>query len=271
MYFDPVSGTDSRIVLFKIVTTVGFQIKLSHHDGTPVYDDRNPVKVRHAFVDINAKEDEYEESKYMLQRNGLIPLVFYPAVENVTSISIEVSTVVVIRLANEIVTGDTFWPSGAIFGPERGFLVDKRRQLAEQHVRAGHGFDGAARRQQRHRNTSELDGHPAVHQLPGAGSGRRDRGQHGANPVRRSVHGSPPVLGHLRHGAHGTRHRAIRRGRRRGDRRRRRHRTRRGVAEFRECSKPPAYIYIFVTIGNNTIRCTIHNDNVLVERFIFFL
>ncbi|VVC42395.1 Alpha-2-macroglobulin, thiol-ester bond-forming,Alpha-macroglobulin, receptor-binding,Alpha-2- [Cinara cedri] len=64
-------------------------IKLSHHDGTPVHDDRNPVKVRHAFVDMNAKEDQYEEHKFTLQRNGLIPLVFYPPIENASSINIE--------------------------------------------------------------------------------------------------------------------------------------------------------------------------------------
>lgn len=66
---------------------VMFQIKVSHHDGTPLYDDRNPVKVRHGLTYNNA---EYEENKHMLQRNGLIPLVYYPPI-NATSLGIEAS------------------------------------------------------------------------------------------------------------------------------------------------------------------------------------
>lgn len=72
-----------------IVVRDVFQIKLSHHDGTPVYDDRNPVKVRHGLAYNSA---EYEENKYMLPRNGMIPLVFYPPM-NATSMSVEVSSV----------------------------------------------------------------------------------------------------------------------------------------------------------------------------------
>lgn len=64
-----------------------FQIKMSHHDGTPVYDDRNPVKVRYGNAHST---EEYEETKHMLQRNGLIPLVYYPSI-NATSIGLEAS------------------------------------------------------------------------------------------------------------------------------------------------------------------------------------
>ncbi|XP_050529257.1 CD109 antigen-like isoform X2 [Daktulosphaira vitifoliae] len=60
-------------------------IKLSHHDGTPVYDDRNPVKVRHGLTYNTA---EYVEESHYLQRNGLITLNFYPTV-NATSLGIE--------------------------------------------------------------------------------------------------------------------------------------------------------------------------------------
>lgn len=63
------------------------QIKLSHHDGTPVYDDRNPVIVRHG---LSYNSADYVEHKHMLQRNGLITLVYYPPI-NATSIGIEVS------------------------------------------------------------------------------------------------------------------------------------------------------------------------------------
>lgn len=62
------------------------QVKLSYHDGTPVQDNRNPVKIRHGFA---AEESDLEEKKYMLPRNGLILLVFYPPI-NTTSMSIEV-------------------------------------------------------------------------------------------------------------------------------------------------------------------------------------
>lgn len=65
---------------------------MSHHDGTPVYDDRNPVKIRHGLSHDNA---EYEENKYMLPRNGLIPLTFYPPV-NATLFGIEVSFLIIL-------------------------------------------------------------------------------------------------------------------------------------------------------------------------------
>ncbi|XP_027843967.2 CD109 antigen-like isoform X1 [Aphis gossypii] len=60
-------------------------IKMSHHDGTPVYDDRNPVKVWHGF---SHETEKLEENKLMLPRNGLIPLVYYPQI-NASVIVIE--------------------------------------------------------------------------------------------------------------------------------------------------------------------------------------
>uniref|UniRef100_A0A2H8TEP0 TEP1-F n=1 Tax=Melanaphis sacchari TaxID=742174 RepID=A0A2H8TEP0_9HEMI len=60
-------------------------IKMSHHDGTPVYDDRNPVKVWHGF---SHETENLEENKIMLPRNGLIPLVYYPDI-NASAIVIE--------------------------------------------------------------------------------------------------------------------------------------------------------------------------------------
>lgn len=62
-------------------------MKLSHHDGSPLYDERNPVIIRHGFSHENS---EFEERKYMLQRNGLIPLTYYPPI-NATTIGIEVN------------------------------------------------------------------------------------------------------------------------------------------------------------------------------------
>ncbi|XP_025405669.1 CD109 antigen-like isoform X2 [Sipha flava] len=50
-------------------------IKVSHHDGTPVHDQKNPVIVRHGYSN---EEVDYKENKYMLPNNGLIPLVYYP-------------------------------------------------------------------------------------------------------------------------------------------------------------------------------------------------
>jgi len=60
---------------------------MSHHDGTPVYDDRNPVKVWHGF---SHETEKLDENKLMLPRNGLIPLVYYPQI-NASVIVIEVS------------------------------------------------------------------------------------------------------------------------------------------------------------------------------------
>jgi CD109 antigen len=60
-------------------------IKMSHHDGTPVYDDRNPVKVWHGF---SYETEKLDETKLMLPRNGLIPLVYYPQI-NASVIVIE--------------------------------------------------------------------------------------------------------------------------------------------------------------------------------------
>ncbi|XP_050425560.1 CD109 antigen-like isoform X2 [Adelges cooleyi] len=60
-------------------------IRLSHHDGTPVYDDRNPIKVRHG---LSYNSAEYAEESYYLQRNGMITLNYYPPI-NATTLGIE--------------------------------------------------------------------------------------------------------------------------------------------------------------------------------------
>ncbi|XP_015369821.1 PREDICTED: CD109 antigen-like isoform X2 [Diuraphis noxia] len=60
-------------------------IKISNHDGTPVYDDRNPVKVWHGF---SHETENLDENKLMLPRNGLIPLIYYPQI-NASVIVIE--------------------------------------------------------------------------------------------------------------------------------------------------------------------------------------
>jgi len=63
---------------------------MSHHDGSPVYDDRNPVKVWHGF---SHETEKLDETKLMLPRNGLIPLVYYPEI-NASVIVIEVSCLI---------------------------------------------------------------------------------------------------------------------------------------------------------------------------------
>ncbi|XP_054284946.1 CD109 antigen-like isoform X2 [Macrosteles quadrilineatus] len=61
-------------------------IKLTHHDGSPVQDRTNPVKVRWGF---SYDQDSYNETEYMLNNSGLIELIFYPPVNNVTNLGIE--------------------------------------------------------------------------------------------------------------------------------------------------------------------------------------
>nr|XP_018897644.1 PREDICTED: CD109 antigen-like isoform X2 [Bemisia tabaci] len=61
-------------------------IKVAHHDGSPVNDDNNMVKVRHGF---SYNTDEYTESKHKLDRNGVVELTFYPPAQNVSSLGIE--------------------------------------------------------------------------------------------------------------------------------------------------------------------------------------
>lgn len=72
-----------KLLLFK-------QIKLSHHDGRPVQDKTNPVKVRHGF---SYNTDEFTETKYKLNSNGMIELVYYPPAHNVTTLGIEVNDI----------------------------------------------------------------------------------------------------------------------------------------------------------------------------------
>lgn len=67
---------------------------MSHHDGTPVYDDRNPVKVWHGF---SHETEKLDETKLMLPRNGLIPLVYYPEI-NASVIVIEVSCLIFLSI-----------------------------------------------------------------------------------------------------------------------------------------------------------------------------
>lgn len=61
-------------------------IKLSHHDGTPVQDKTNPVRVRHGFSYNN---EDYTETQHKLSPTGLIELVYYPPAINVTTLGIE--------------------------------------------------------------------------------------------------------------------------------------------------------------------------------------
>nr|XP_014289274.1 CD109 antigen-like isoform X3 [Halyomorpha halys] len=50
-------------------------IKLAHHDGVPVIDKTNPVKV---FSGFDYNSDNYTESQHYLSSNGIIELTFYP-------------------------------------------------------------------------------------------------------------------------------------------------------------------------------------------------
>lgn len=61
-------------------------IRLSHHDGTPVQDKTNPVKVRHGF---SYNSEEYVETQHKLSPMGLVELVYYPPSANVTTLGIE--------------------------------------------------------------------------------------------------------------------------------------------------------------------------------------
>ncbi|KAF5295443.1 hypothetical protein FQA39_LY13104 [Lamprigera yunnana] len=49
-------------------------IKVSKHDGTPLLNDKDTVKVRHGYSHI---DEEYEENQYQLNRNGVIKLELY--------------------------------------------------------------------------------------------------------------------------------------------------------------------------------------------------
>ncbi|XP_075211329.1 CD109 antigen-like isoform X2 [Lycorma delicatula] len=61
-------------------------IKLAHHDGTPVTDKTNPVRVRYGY---SYNSDEYTESSHFLSQNGLVELTYYPPANNVTTLGIE--------------------------------------------------------------------------------------------------------------------------------------------------------------------------------------
>ncbi|XP_046675493.1 CD109 antigen-like isoform X2 [Homalodisca vitripennis] len=61
-------------------------IKLSHHDGTPVTDRTNPVKVRWGY---SYDQDNYNETEYKLSSNGLVELIFHPPLTNATTLGIE--------------------------------------------------------------------------------------------------------------------------------------------------------------------------------------
>lgn len=63
------------------------QLKLAHHDGTPVQDDNNPVIVKHGYT---WETEKYTATKHKLPSNGLLELDFYVNDPNATTLGIEV-------------------------------------------------------------------------------------------------------------------------------------------------------------------------------------
>ncbi|XP_039279526.1 CD109 antigen isoform X2 [Nilaparvata lugens] len=61
-------------------------MKVSTHDGIPVTDRTNPVKVAQGY---SYNSDEFNKTNHMLDSNGLIELVYYPPLHNVTTLGIE--------------------------------------------------------------------------------------------------------------------------------------------------------------------------------------
>lgn len=59
-----------------------------YHDGTPVTDDNNYVKIKQ-FYSYN--EEEFTESKHKLSSLGTVELQYFPPMHNVSVLRIEVS------------------------------------------------------------------------------------------------------------------------------------------------------------------------------------
>lgn len=65
------------------------QIKLAHHDGSPLQDQTNFVTVRYGYT---YDHDLYKEEKFKMDKNGLVELSLYPPVDsNATTLGLEVS------------------------------------------------------------------------------------------------------------------------------------------------------------------------------------
>lgn len=63
------------------------QLKLLYHDGKPVTDNVNYVKVKQ-FYSYN--DEEFSESKHKLSDSGIVDLQYFPSRTNVTVLRIEV-------------------------------------------------------------------------------------------------------------------------------------------------------------------------------------
>lgn len=58
-----------------------------YHDGSPVTDERNFVRVKRFY---SYDDEEFTESKHKLSAEGIVELTYDPPLENVTVLRIEV-------------------------------------------------------------------------------------------------------------------------------------------------------------------------------------
>lgn len=65
-----------------------FKLRLAHHDGTPVRDEKNPIVVKHGYT---WETEKYKVTKHPLPKNGLLELDFYVDDVNATTLGIEAS------------------------------------------------------------------------------------------------------------------------------------------------------------------------------------
>lgn len=83
-----VDGVSRIHAEFLLISTILLQIKLVYHDGRPVTDEKNYVRVKQFY---SYSEDDFTESKHKLSSTGTIELQYQPPIENVTVLRIEVS------------------------------------------------------------------------------------------------------------------------------------------------------------------------------------